>query len=246
MPKRERETPMKTMVAALSTLLAVTSSGLAQDHLIPDASAFVDPDEYELKLRHVFGQAFDGGVILRALILPSFKLEYAVGIKVVGDRAEVFVIEPSSIIWDTKLIRMIEIGEIKQFGRDGKIMPLEQNETLNVLKKRTPADYRSIKVTRKAKSLPKELGDEIRDLWEKMLMDIRRSTEGVLDVVTYHFSAFFEGHGEISGHVSSPAVESKTGRLVTLAETLADFARAKAELTNVKAKLDAARKSMGN
>ena len=84
---------MKTCLACLVLLIALPHSVSAQDHLEPDVDAFVDPDSYLLKIRHIFARAFDEGVILRALVLPSFRDEYAVGLKQNDNGIEAFVLE---------------------------------------------------------------------------------------------------------------------------------------------------------
>jgi len=61
---------MKTSPACLALLIALSRVVLAQDHLVPDASAFVDRDTYLLKVRHIFTRAFDEGIMLRSLVIP--------------------------------------------------------------------------------------------------------------------------------------------------------------------------------
>ena len=175
-------------------------------------------------------QAFDEGVILRCLVLPSFHDEYAVGLHVKRERAEAFVLEPSSWIWNTELVRLRQNGEIKDvtgLGKEMKVIPPEKSEALKKLKEKTPADYRSIKATRRARVLPRDLADEIEVVWKEMLLDVRHPKEPILgnDGVIYHFSARLEWRGEISGHTWSPDPDSRTGRLTSLADALGDYAR---------------------
>src|SRR5262249_15397027 len=109
-----------------------------------------------------------------------------------------------------------------------------------------PADYRDIKATRRARPLPRELAEEIKTVWKTMLLDVRYPEESIpgTDGVTYHFSAWFLGRGEISGHVWSPDEESRTGRLAALADALGDYARGKADLSTLKRAREKARKSI--
>jgi hypothetical protein len=215
----------------------------AQEHLIPAADVFENPDDYDLKVRHVFARVFDKGVTLRVLVTPSFVKEYAVGLFVTDEKVEVFVLDPSSQIWNTELIKMYEEGKLMAYTRKGKKIPLEENEAYKRLKKSAPSDYRAIKTTRKARPISKELAEEIKSLWDEMLLKARHPSEPVLgmDGVTYDFSADIKGRGELSGHIWSPEPESKTGRFTKLAETMADYARGKADLRKLMERLKAAR-----
>jgi hypothetical protein len=238
---------MKTHVWSLALLVALALPARARDHLIPDTSAFADPDSYLLKCRHVFAAAFEHDATVRALVLKSFEKAYVVGLHVGDEGAQAFVLEASSSIWDTELLEMYKTGEIGLTTTpDGKEIPLEENETYKDLKRRTPADYRVIKAVRRARPLPRDVADEIKALWEVMLLDVRhpKKSEDGLDGATYHFSAWVQGRGDLSGNIWSPKPESKTGQLVRLAEALANFARGAGSLETLTTRLEAARKAI--
>jgi hypothetical protein len=240
-----KDAVMKTCLACLVLLTSLARSSAAQDHLLPNVNAFAEPDGYLLKMRHIFAQAFDGGVILRALVLPSFENEYVVGLQDIRGGVEAFVLEPSFNIWHTQLVEDFE-DEIKELTRAGEAIPPETTAQLKKLKGETPADYRTIKATRHACALPREVSEEIRGVWKKMLLDVRHPKEprDGLDGITYHFSAFFVGWGELSGEAWSPDAESKTGRLVSLAEALGDYARGKVDLNMLTKTLEQAKRAI--
>jgi hypothetical protein len=120
---------MKTHLIALALLVAIAHPASAQDHLIPDRSAFADPDSYLLKIRHAFAPAFEHDITLRALVLRSFEKEYVVGLQIGDAGAQAFVLEASSPIWDTEVLEMYKTGEIgRTTTPDGKEIPLEQDE----------------------------------------------------------------------------------------------------------------------
>lgn len=237
---------MKTHVIAVALLVVLAAPADAQDHLNPDTSAFADPDSHLLKCRHVFASAFEHEVTLRALVLPSFTKEYVVGIQVGDAGAEAFVLEPSSSIWDTELLEMYKKGEIgPSLTSDGKEIPLDQDQAYKALKKRAPEDYRAIKAIRRARPLPRAVADGIKTLWKAMLLAVRHSEkEDGLDGITYHFSAWVQGRGDLSGHIWTPEPESKAGQLARLAEAVADFARGAAPLQTLVVRLEAAEKSI--
>jgi hypothetical protein len=237
---------MMTHVIAVSLLVVLAVPARAQDHLIPDTDAFADPDSHLLKCRHVFAAAFEPEVTVRALVIPSFSKEYVVGIHVGDASAEAFVLEPSSSIWDTELLEMYTKGEIgPALTSEGKEIPLDRDQAYIALKKRTPEDYRAIKAVRRARPLPKGVADGIGTLWKAMLLGVRHSEkEDGLDGITYRFSTWIRGRGNLSGHVWEPEPESKTGQLARLAEALAEFARGGAPLKTLEVRLEAARKSI--
>jgi hypothetical protein len=189
--------------------------------------------------------------MLRALVMPSFQKEYVVGIRAKNKAVEAFILEPSSSIWDTELVRLRENGEIKELTREGnafKEVPPKKSAALKKLKERTPADYRTIKASRFARPIPGELAGEMTAIWRTMLLDVRHPPEGafedVMDGDTYHFSAWIWGRGAISGHAHEPDPESKTGRLASLADALGDYARGKADLTLLKQEVEQAAKAI--
>lgn len=230
---------MKFAWSVLACLILPIPPAAAQEHLIPDAGAMVDQDSYHQKVRHVFESAFERGVALRAVVIPSFRKEYAVGVREADGTAEAFVLEPSSMIWNTEIVALRERGQIRAFDRDGKPIPPEADKSFQELKGRTPADYRQIEAKRRARAIPADLAAGLKQAWERMLLDVRHPAEPEMghDGVTYHFSMFVPGRGEVSGHVWSPDEGTKTARFAELAQALAGYAREEVPLEAVRAKL---------
>jgi hypothetical protein len=234
---------MRSSLFSFAVLVLCAPLVRAQEHLVPDVDVFVDPDNHKLMMRHVFARAFEDGVTLRVLVTPSFQKEYAAGLRRVDQQVEVFVLEPSVQIWNLELIRMYESGEIGPLHDDGNEVPLERNPAYQKLKKETPSDYRKIKAERRSRPIPEDLASQMEKLWAQMLLNVQHPAEDDdgLDGTTYDFSGRVRGRGTLSGHIWTPEPTSKTGRLTALAETMADYARAKASLETLKEKLKAAR-----
>jgi len=154
---------MKSSFFALILAVLASRAALAQDHLIPDVGVLVDPNEYHRKIRHVFGQAFDKDVTVRVVVLPSFKNEYLVGVRIKDEVAEAFLLEPSSMIWGTELVRLYTSGHIQRFG-GGREVVLDDDEKFQEMKRRTPADYRTIKANRKARPIPRDIADQLEKI----------------------------------------------------------------------------------
>jgi hypothetical protein len=240
---------MRTRLTCLALLVSMSNACLAQDHLEPDASVFVNPDSYLLKVRHVFDQAFDDEVTLRALVLHSRLIiggEFAIGIFVKDGKAEAFVLEPSSYIRASEKLDRCQKA-IDTFKEDGEKVPPELLDEPKDLEKEA-IDYRKIKATRQARPITPELAQQIKSLWDKMLLAVRHPERPILieDGVTYYYSAWIKGWGEISGHHRSDGSGSgpKTRRLTQLALSIGKYARGKVDLDELKQQVEQARASI--
>jgi hypothetical protein len=235
---------MKTRYAALTVLIAIVQSASAQDRLIPDVDAPVTFKSYWLKVREVFAQAFEEEVTSRAIVLPSFRVEYAVGLRRTKVGVEAFVIRASSSIWDVAYLKMIEEGEVLIVDEEDKRVPLEQDEEYQELKKTTPSDHRKIKFERRARPIPAGLAAKVEAVWHTMLLSARYPTKARdgCDGEIYHFSALVPKRGHLGAHVWSPEPDSKTGRLVALTDALAEYASGKVDLKRLSEEVERASK----
>jgi hypothetical protein len=235
---------MRTFLACVAFVVTLSHSVSAQEHLVPDVDAFADPDSYLLKARKVFIHAFDNGVVARVLVLPSFRKEFCIGVSAEGEAVEAFVLEASYSIWSTVLVDDCQ-EEIDTLVLNGENVPPELLGSLKAFKKQA-VEFRTIKAMKRSRSIPRELCEEIKAVWEKVLLDVRHPKEDVngLDGVSYHFSTFIKGRGDLSGQTWSPNEGSKMDRLTSLAETIGEYARGKVDLTMLKKKLEEARASI--
>jgi hypothetical protein len=226
---------MKTRTILLVQFLSLVQAASAQEHLIPDSSVLVEPDGYLLKVSRVFTQAFEDRVSLRAIVFPSFEKEYAVGIQETRKgETEVFVLSPSSQISDTEILKEYEEGKVRSYV-NGKPVALQDDQNYQQLKKTTPDDYRKIKVTRRARPIPKDLADRVTALWHERLLEVRHPADLDLgtDGETYYLSAWVQGRGQLSGHIWSPDPDLRTGRLAAVVTSLSDYSKGKADPTRL-------------
>jgi hypothetical protein len=79
-------------------------------------------------------------------------------------------------------------------------------------RKREAVEFRTIKAMKRSRPIPRELCEQINDVWEKALLDVRHPKEKVhgLDGVCYHFSTWIKGRGDVSGQTHSPDKGSKS------------------------------------
>jgi len=206
--------------------LMVVCGLCAQEHLEPETGVLANPDRYSLKVQEVFSSALTNQAVCQAVILASFEPERMVGLQRSDKGIEAFSLSPSSTIWDTEVIALHESGEIETWDTNFHKLSLAENESYQALKKATPADYRSIKVTVKAQPIDEALGGRIATVWKRMLMGVRHPKEkrAGCDGVTYHFSMWIKGRGILSGQVWSPDSKSRTAALVELTEALSRYA----------------------
>jgi hypothetical protein len=232
--------PIIFSVIAVSVFTAVH----AQEHLVPEPGLLAEYDQYHFKIRELFAAAQKEEIICQVAILASFVPEQIVGIRKTATAHEVFSITPASAIWDTELLQMHEAGRITTFDKDGKKLTLEEDESYQALKKRTPADFRQIKTDLKTVALDDALARRVSAIWERMLLATRQPKEPRqgIDGASYHFSMFVLGRGIISGQIWSPDEKTKTASLVDLAYTLSLFANGKTDLEALKKTITRAEK----
>ncbi len=238
---------MRTWLVCVALLISFPNASPAQDHLEPDVDAFVEPSGYLLKVRQIFEQAFDEEVTLRALVIHSRRIvegEFVVGALVRDGQAEAFVLEPSSHIGMSLKLENCQKA-INSYKQDGEKVPPELLDRLKDLE-REAVDFSKIKAIRRARPISLELAQQIKVVWEKMLLDVKHPEKPIdgMDGVTYYFSAWIKGRGELSGHVWSPRSGSKTARLKALAEAIRDYARGKVDLSALKTTVEQARASI--
>jgi hypothetical protein len=206
---------------------------MGEDHLVPETGFLAKYDRYQAKLSELFAVAQKGEPVCQAVIIASFFPEALVGIRKNGDGYEAFGIYPKSAVWDTELVQMHEDGQITSYDKDGKELSLEQNESFQALKKRTPADFRKIETVVKAVAIAGPLARRISAVWERMLLQTRypKEIQLTLDGAAYHFSMPIEKLGIISGEIAGPIrPKSKTAGLMDLAMNLSLFVNDHADL----------------
>jgi hypothetical protein len=154
-PKPKGIDAMRVCLTCIALIILLAHPVSAQEYLIPDVDAFVDPDSYLLKARKVFIHAFDDGVVVRALILPSFRKEFCVGVSAEGEAVEAFVLEASYSIWSTVLVDDCQ-EEIDTLVLNGENVPPALLASLKSLKKQA-VEFRTIKAMKQSRPIPREL-----------------------------------------------------------------------------------------
>jgi hypothetical protein len=219
-----------------------------EDHLEPDRSVLggsASSPDYDMLLSDLLRDAYDTGVDVRMVALPSFFPEYVVGLRsfetigagafkrvVRGPPYRIFVLAPEAQLWTYESIAALKRGQEKAFDKNGNS---RQQAAIAELQSKVPADPHDLKIGHCEADISGVLGDRIVALWGRMLLSTRYSARysGGADGVTYHFSAFVPKAGMLAGQVWSPARDSATGTLVSLADRMRAVCEKKATMTEL-------------
>jgi hypothetical protein len=91
----------------------------AQDRLVAETETDGPLGHYQATLRQVLDEAYAPEVRLRAVVQPSWALEYAVGIRRSPNGHEVFMVEPSRQVWTYTSIELLRSGRAGVMTLDG-------------------------------------------------------------------------------------------------------------------------------
>lgn len=217
---------MKLAIVVFTLMFARPESSKAQEHLTPETGLLTGFDRYHHNIREYFEaarkEAAKSELVCQVTIIASFQPEEYLAIHKTEQGHEVFSIKLASPIWDFESIRMRESNQSGFLGKDGKPVPLDQDEAYQKLKKRAPADFRLIKNEVKATPIDDALAKRIAKIWERMILAShypKRLGRG-FDGATYHFSMWVQGRGLIDGQTWSPDEKTKAGELVDLTYAL--------------------------
>lgn len=239
--------PLLPLLLASTSLLAAF-----EDHLIPEPEPFGKTDEYYQSLRVYFTDAFKAGVVLRAVVLPSFHREYVVGLKKTHDGYSVFYTEPTSMIWNFQILKMYENSSLATLENSAitnsnapfEPIPLEQNKEYQKLKKSLPADFTKVPAEQASRPLDAPLAQRIEALWREMLTHAEKPKESNLgfDGITFHFSAETEDHPPLEALIWTPPDGSKCDTLARLAERMAQYSNQTCSEKDLAQSIDASEK----
>jgi hypothetical protein len=202
-------------IAALAATIAAAAG--AQERLAPvrDASD-ATMAAYRTDLRRVLAGAYDRSVGLRAVVVPGFGAEYAVGLRQYEERYEIFSLQPSRRIW---VYRLIADGT---GGSDAALRDATRRE-IRRIEANLPADPTHLPLSRCAIAVDREAAALLLAAWRRMLEEVRpgdRPLSGA-EGSSYRFS-MAGGRRPLDGAVSWPRPGTRTGRLARLADAMRD------------------------
>ncbi|MEA3065518.1 MAG: hypothetical protein QOJ27_1970 [Sphingomonadales bacterium] len=198
--------------------------------------------DYEADVRRVFREGFAAGVMLRAIVRPSFSEEYAVGLRRTQKGYEIFALQPSRQIWAYQAIRLYKRGRAGVIilddpgpgGKSGKRAELLGDpgaalrdgtaEEVARLEKDLPADPGDLPLERCAAAVDDGAAAALTAAWRRMLDAVRPDEDLMpgLDGTSFHFSMEADGR-RLAGEAWSPQEGTRPARLARLAEAMRDY-----------------------
>ncbi len=167
--------------------------------------------------------AYEDDVKVRLIGFPSFSPEYSLGIRESEGGFSIFYESPKIQLWGYQIMPMMEQGSVQVMNDDGEFV--KDEEGLKELESQYPKKPLDIPRVSCNVKIDKALANDIVFVWQEMLYETKYSRESNmgLDGETYHFSAKMWGNVNYAGKVWSPPSESKTGKLVSISELMAEY-----------------------
>lgn len=213
------------ILLAVALVAGSAGSAAAQDRLRPEASDLPEVSiQYRANIRSAFHEAFAEDVQARMLLLPSFAVEEAIGLRKRNGTYELFGLTATQQIWGYSTLAMLRSGEEGMMSDDGKDLGAEEAVRIE---KSLPAKPEDLPLQRCAVPLDPAPAEAILRAWRTMLDEVR-PTDGPelgLDGESYTFSMPGPG-GERSGEAWSPRKGSRVYRLTELAAAMRSYCRA--------------------
>lgn len=219
------------------------------DHLVPEDSLLSGGfsamfPHYHLLILNVLRDAFDRDVELRAVVLPSFSPEYAVGLRTISapndpSSYRVIYLRPEIQLWGYQSLAMMQSGDVKIISGG------TQDSEIAKMKANLPKDPKDIKVAHCEKALDVPIAEAVKKAWMGVLYETRydhRSWAG-LDGVSYHFSGW-DSFQFLAGTVWTPPRDTKPGMLAGLADALVAYCDGKVSAANLQNRAEAIQKKL--
>ncbi len=219
---------MRLRIPIVAVAACLSAGATAQERLAPVRAPYDSiSTNYEADVRRVLGDAFGPGVRLRAIVRPSFQVEYAVGLRQVGRRYEIFSLQPARSVWEYQLIAMYRSGQagvslVEDLDDpDAEIRDGTEDE-IRRLQVGLPANPADLPLSRCAVAVDGRVAAALLIAWRRMLEEVPPPDEAIevgADGVTYQFSMELAGRA-LSGTTWSPRRGTRPARLARLAEAM--------------------------
>lgn len=221
---------MLVRIPVFAAAACLATSAIAQQRLAPVREPYdAISAGYQADIKRAFREAFAPGVRLRAIVTPSFQLEYVVGLRQQDDRNEIFMLRPASRqIWDYATIARLRSGHGgvltgNLLDPNAELRDVTQDE-IKRLEEGLPADPGDLPLTRCAVAIDPALATVLQAVWRRMLDEVRpgERLEGGADGTAYRFSMELDGRSR-SGETWSPERGTRMARLVRIAEAMREY-----------------------
>ena len=190
----------------------------SEQSLRPEDSVFSvgGGKEYHELIVEAFDRVYREDVRARAIVLPSFRSEYAVYVTENDGQYKIFRISPKLQLWGYMTLSKMKKGKSRILNERGEAVI--DVEGIRRLEEKYPDDFRDVPILACDVDIDAELAASILGAWEAMLLDTayRKSYGRGLDGTSYHFS-MMKRPNRYAGQIWSPSPKSRTGKLVAVA-----------------------------
>jgi hypothetical protein len=213
----------------LIPLLLFSSCVLSRDYLEPEDSLYtgIFLIEYEQMVLHALREADEREVLVRAFVFPSFRPEYAIGIRKNEESHTIFKVSPKVQLWGYESLEMMKNEQVTVL-EDGSFV--RDVDGIKALEEAYPENYLDVPLVRCDAEVESDLANDIVALWEQMLFETRyeKSNSLGMDGTTYHFSMQV-GFQTLAGKTWSPNNETRAGKLVALTHAMSAYCEESSE-----------------
>lgn len=209
-------TPRSNLICSIIYIafisLFITLPSTAQNHLIP--GYWGTSDNYESALKTVFSEAYVPEVRLRVQIQSKYGTENITGVRTDSTGYHLFHILPEKSVWYSSWV------DIPCRDSDGNELPERPGKTCSSL------DFSSvdtIRVSNFQTAIDSSLAQKLISLWEETLIQSSyREASNAISTggVTYQYSAFKFGLGNIQGYSRNPEDSTFTGKFTALSRLM--------------------------
>jgi hypothetical protein len=195
-------------------------------HLVPEEAADsprTDPlAKYRATVHSVLKEAFAPEVAARAIVYPSFSVEYAVGLRRGPGGWEIFALHPTThSVWTYTALELMRQGRMGSMTMDGRD---RTGEEMAELRKGLPANPADLPLSRCSVPLGADAADAVAAAWRTMLEEVKADPAGEpgLDGTDFHFS-MESGGRTLAGRTWSPRSRSRPAKLTALAAAMQEI-----------------------
>ena len=221
--------------AATAAATLMTVGAAAQKRLALEQEQEGPLAVYRKDVRALLKDLYEPDIRLRAVVLPSFETEYAVGLRQLAGGWEIVTLRLSRTPWAYQIIDLMKRGKAGSFrmtGADGLSGEMVDTtaEEIERLQKGLPANPAEIPVTRCSAPIGDEVADALVMSWSRMLSEARPEKDwmGGLDGTTYLFSMEQAGRS-MAAETWSPKRGTRPAKMATIAESLFAFCESRDE-----------------
>jgi hypothetical protein len=201
----------------LVSLALDVRAGRHFDALVPGTGHVTEMGKYNEKIEFVLRRAYEGDVVARIQVIPSFSPEIAVGVRKNERGFSLFSAKAKQQIWVTEMVPMMESGQIRNLSEGNNDADIRR------IRKEYPQGYRDIGVVYSEQKMTDADGQILTSALLESVLSARVPEEPNvgLDGVIFAISIRRPDGRMESANTWSPEKDSVPGQIVALVDRIA-------------------------